>query len=283
MGCWLPLVLAVAVLIAVRICRQRPSFAVCAAFRTKHGGAGSGHGSYYPATIGISVGAHRYACPMTMWEHASWLRVTNHILTQAGATPSPAAEGSPTTDKQIDWLATIVGPAVVAALITVVIGGAITVLATRYKDRNSARLELRLKSLNEFYAPIRTLLGENKVLADALRAELGVTGDAKWHSLDHLDDIKSIPTALQIMREILKVNERIGKILEAKSGLDLAESVYASKWQVHRRMLARAFAEGAGDIKSELAYFPREFEDEIVRVHKAFLVEVNSSVGIRNL
>lgn len=216
---------------------------------------------------------------MAMWEQGSWLVTASHALSKPSS-PSSATGGSGASPgTSTDWVATLLGPAVVAALITVIVGGLLQRYFTRQKDRDAALLDLRLKSLNEFYAPIRTLLGQNKVLHDSLRAEFAVTGE--WHALDHLEEIKQNPSAKKLIEEVLLINKRIGEILEAKSGLDLGETEHASMWEVHRRMLAHAFADGAGDVKSELAYFPQAFEGEIVSMHKDLLAEVKSSVGIK--
>ena len=54
--------------------------------------------------------------------------------------------------------------------------------------------------------------------------------------------------AYKLLRKLaMDQNKRIGEVLETKSGLDLEDSKHAAAWQVHRKMLARAFDEGAGD------------------------------------
>lgn len=212
---------------------------------------------------------------MAMWEQAPWLVVASpHVLVRA------VEKGAGGTSADIPWVAFLLGSGLASAVGAGIVTSVLQHRFSQTQKRDDARLELWLRSLSEFYAPIRTLLGENRVLRDALRAEFDVPDGAEWHALDHLDEIKGSPSALKLVQEILKVNKRIGEILEAKSGLDLEDSKHAATWQVHRKMLARAFDEGAGDIKSELAYFPKEFEEEIMKVHGALLGNVKSSVGI---
>lgn len=209
---------------------------------------------------------------MALWDEVVW--ASTHV--------APAARSSlsaPAADASTDWLEAFVGPAVVAALITVFLGGFMQYRFTRRKDREGALLDLRLKALNEFYAPIRTLLAQNKAIHDALRSEFAATGE--WHVLDHLEEIKAKPSALLLIKQILEINNRIGKVLETKSGLDLGESKHLAQWEVHRKMLAHAFAEGVEDITRELTYFPKAFESEIVSMHDALVREVKETVGIK--
>jgi hypothetical protein len=217
---------------------------------------------------------------MVLWELDRWLVTVGHVAAKAG---SPAAPSGPeaAADDSTDWVATLVGPAVVAALVTVLIGGLITYLATKSKERSAALLELRLQALNEFYAPIKTLLAGNMVLSSALRAELGVADGESWHMLDNLDEIKANPAAQGIVNEVLAINKKIGKILESKSGLDLGQSANVAEWEVHRRLLDRAFTGTSGATKGKLTYFPQAFEADIVKMHKELLDAVKSSVGMK--
>lgn len=213
---------------------------------------------------------------MVMLQLDPWLVTVAHVVAKAGSSTAPAVQ-----DDSTDWVATLVGPAVVAAMITVLIGGLITYLATKSKERSAALLELRLKSLNEFYAPIRTLLAGNRVLSGALRAEFGVAEGDSWHMLDHLDEIKANPAAKKIADEVLAINRKIGEILESKSGLDLGQAANVADWEVHRRLLERAFSDTSGALKGKLTYFPQAFEADIVEMHKELVDAVKSSVGMK--
>jgi hypothetical protein len=195
----------------------------------------------------------------------------------ASSTASCTTPSDQSTDASGDALNTFVGPAVVAALVSVVLGA----VFTRYKDRKAARRELQLRSLNEFYAPIVTLLAENAVLKNAIRDELEVPPSAEWHMLDHRAEVKENPQANALMLDLLAVNDRIADVIELKSGLDLGALHHVSTWKVHRQLLARGFPDGAVEIKSNLAYFPREFEAEVVATHKTLVDAVKSSVGIK--
>ncbi|WP_114423092.1 hypothetical protein [Nocardioides houyundeii] len=219
---------------------------------------------------------------MVIWELDLWLVTVGRVVARAGSATAPTGADAPATDST-DWVATLVGPAVVAALVTVLIGGLITYLATKSKERSAALLDLRVKSLNEFYAPIKSLLGGNKVLSGALRAEFGVAEGESWHMLDHLDEINANPAARKIVAEVLEINRKIGEILESKSGLDLGQSTNVAEWEVHRRLLDRAFTGAAGASKGNLTYFPRRFEEDIVKMHKELLDAVKSSVGMKTI
>lgn len=213
---------------------------------------------------------------MTMSIAGTWVVVVGAVFESVGAPTEPAGSEDTT-----DWVTVLVGPAVVAALVTVVIGGLITYLATKSKERSAALLDLRVKSLNEFYAPIKTLLAGNKVLSGALRAEFGIGAEESWHMLDHLDEIKANPVAKKIVAEVLEINNKIAEILETKSGLDLGPSASAADWEVHRRLLARAFGDDDGIVKGTLTYFPKDFEKDIVKMHRELLDAVKSSVGMK--
>lgn len=217
---------------------------------------------------------------MAMWDTDVWLATANRVVAGAGASVTPNSTNS-TKDDSTEWVSLLVGPAVVAAIITVIIGGLITYLATKSKERSAALLDLRLKSLNEFYAPIKTLLAGNKVLSSALRAEFGKGDGESWHMLDHLSEIKENPAAHKIAAEVLEINKKIADILETKSGLDLGQAASAADWEVHRRLLARAFGGDDGAVRGKLTYFPTAFEVDIVKVHKQLLDAVKSSVGMK--
>jgi hypothetical protein len=201
---------------------------------------------------------------MAIWEAGGWLA-------------APTGVGTSTSG----WWQTYGGPAVTAAIVTVVLGGAIQYGFAMRKDRATASRDLQLKSLNEFYAPIKTLLAGNLVLRNALRAEFAVAEDATWHMLDHLEEIKANQTACKIVEEVIGINKKIGEILESKSGLDLGQSAHIARWEVHRRLLDRAFNGTTGAIRGELTYFPTHFEDDIVKMHDELLSAVKSSVRMK--
>lgn len=211
---------------------------------------------------------------MTIWTQVPLALELSHLLLQA---PKETATDS---GSDVNWIVLLLGSGVASAIGAGIVTSVLQHRFNRTQKRDDARLELRLRSLNEFYAPLKTLLDENKVLAQSLRAEFSVPDGTEWHALDNLDAIKASPSALKIAQEILAINGRIGAILETKSGLDLGELQYIPNWEVHRRLFAQAFEEGAGDIKRDLAFFPPKFEVEVNEIHRSLLAEVKSSVGI---
>ncbi|MFV8266411.1 hypothetical protein ACNQR9_25680 [Mycolicibacterium peregrinum] len=199
-----------------------------------------------------------------------------HVVVMAAeATPGGGADTSK------GWWETYGGPAVIAALITVLLGSLIQYLFTMRKERTTALRDLQVKALNEFYAPIKTLLDGNLVLRDALLAELGVPAGEEWHMLDHLDEIRGNPLAQEIVEEVLGINKKIGEIIETKSDLDLGQSLHKAQWEVHRRLLTRAFSGAPGQIKGKLTYFPKGFEDDVNDMHDELLRAVKSGVGMK--
>ncbi|WP_421874587.1 hypothetical protein [Mycolicibacterium wolinskyi] len=213
---------------------------------------------------------------MAISEPVTFLASVGHVVLAAAETTSTSG-----MDTSKGWWETYGGPAVIAALITVVLGSVIQYLFTMRKERTTALRDLRVKALNEFYAPIKTLLGGNLVLRDALFDELGVVAGEEWHMLDHLDEIRGNAMAREIVEEVLGINKKIGEILESKSGLDLGQSAFKAQWEVHRRLLDRAFSGAPGQIKGKLTYFPKSFEDDINRMHDELLRAVKSGVGMK--
>lgn len=206
-------------------------------------------------------------------------------LASVGRVVAEAAQeisGGCGTDASKSWWEIYGGPAVIAALITVLLGSVIQYLFTMRKERATALRDLQVKALNEFYAPIKTLLAGNLVLRDALLTELGVAAGEGWHMLDHLDAIHGNQTARQIVEEVLGINKKIGDILESKSGLDLGQSAHKAQWEVHRRLLDRAVNGASGQINGTLTYFPKSFEDDINQMHDALLHAVKSGVGMKS-
>lgn len=203
-----------------------------------------------------------------------WLAAHCHAALKACG---PHASGA-ASESSGGWWNTYGGAAVTASLVTVFLGGLISFLTNKSKDRSQALRELRIQALNEFYAPIKTHLASNRVLSDALRIQLDVTGD-DWHVLDHLAEVEADPEAMKLIKEILRINKRIAKILESKSGLELGQSAHVAVWEVHRRLLDRAFDSPRDAVKGELTYFPKGFESDIVTAHRKLMRAVKSSVG----
>lgn len=213
---------------------------------------------------------------MAISESVTFLASVGHVVLTAAETTSTSG-----MDASKGWWETYGGPAVIAALITVLLGSVIQYLFTMRKERTTALRDLQVKALNEFYAPIKTLLGGNLVLRGALFDELGVAAGEEWHMLDHLDEIRGNAMVREIVEEVLGINKKIGEILESKSGLDLGQSAFKAQWEVHRRLLDRAFGGAPGQIKGKLTYFPKGFEDDINRMHDELLRAVKSGVGMK--
>ncbi|MFG3441136.1 hypothetical protein ACGF0J_28125 [Nonomuraea sp. NPDC047897] len=150
--------------------------------------------------------------------------------------------------------------AAVISLITAVTVAYATYRLTGKKEERSVSKDLHLKRLNEFYAPIKLLLDQDKVLIEHLR-EGKPEG---WHLLDNVATVISDDTDNQIASQIIAINKKIALILEKSAGLSLRQIPQSySLFLGHYYMLERAFTGKPFARNNRFEYFPRQFEEDI--------------------
>lgn len=191
------------------------------------------------------------------------------LCTVATATPCPTPSASTAGSVGLDGgsvASLLLAPAIIAA----VISGLVTFLglwpASKLRRREAAeasQVAFNDRALNEFYAPIRELLSEVRILRDEIKTRVNKTGDPGWHTLDHVEDIRKDPVALALFEAIVKVNTRIKEILDTKSGLALDEVSKSGRWRVHHSLLEHTLKTPGYEAGTTLSYFPTEFEDQI--------------------
>jgi len=199
-------------------------------------------------------------------------------------TPSPthAATPAPGLDLSFGTILTIlVGPAVIAAVITLLAQWPASSLR-RNEAATAAYRDLSTRALSEFYGPIRERLDEVKILQHEIRVILAAPEDPEWHSLDHINEIKRDKIAWALFGAIMTVNSSIKDILDEKSGLALGSVTESGRWRVHQALLQRSYENpryAARGIK--LSYFPKKFEEQISAGFVSIAAEVGNQKGAR--
>lgn len=148
----------------------------------------------------------------------------------------------------------------------------VTARTTDRRERRAATTALRIRQLNEFYAPLRLLLDENA----RHRERLAPDDPETWHVLDNLSVLRSDPARSAVVEEILAINDDISKILRSKAGLAVSDwPEDFSKFQNHRATLSRTWRGGREPSGSDLKYFPAEFEEHVREGHKRLVEAID--------
>ncbi|GAA3917785.1 hypothetical protein [Microbacterium invictum] len=189
----------------------------------------------------------------------------DNLLATSAATPLAESSSTVGLDVGAIW-ALLLAPAVIAA----VISGLITLLAPyisrklrRDEATEAAARELNVRALNEFYSPIRELLNEVKVLRDEINRRVTVANELAWHTLDHVPEIKNDKVSWALFEAMVATNERIKQLLDEKSGLARGAVPASGRWRVHQSLLKGALANPEEVPRTDLSYFPTEFETQI--------------------
>lgn len=178
-----------------------------------------------------------------------------------------------------DWWTSLVGPAVVAAVVAGLVS-LIQIYVTGRRERRKQAMEFRLLRVNEFFAPIVLLLTENLSLVKALRASMATDAQAKWHLLEHLAEVRGDPQLKGIADRIVQVNSSIKTILEQKSGYSLAGDLPSSysDFLAHADLLADAVQSGQLPKKVPAQYFPKSFETDIQKSYRDLVAQLRKDL-----
>lgn len=156
----------------------------------------------------------------------------------------------------------VVGPAVTAAIVAGLVS-LIQVVVTGRRERNKQLLEFRLRQINELYAPILFLLAQDLSINKKLKEATG--GDADWHLLDDLANVRSSAPLLRMAKNIVSTNSSIKEVLVKNAGLSLKTSLPGSyhDFITHADLVNDAVDTGAVPENVSLKYFPKHFEKDI--------------------
>lgn len=157
--------------------------------------------------------------------------------------------------------ATFAAALVAAAAATV---GTIVTVVLAWMQRSAhvsdARRALIIKQLNELYGPLFML----RVTSSQLRDRVG-PNDGTWRLVDHIVEAKRDPTKAAIVQEILKINERIGELIEGQAGLlvEFPPPRSFGEFLPHARLLKMSWEREANQDAEDRFPFPRALDDDI--------------------
>lgn len=191
----------------------------------------------------------------------------------------------------IEWVKAIAP--MVSACITIV-GVILTVLWSVRKGRIDAKyqyatkmLEMRVRQLNEFYAPMRVQLEQSRALYDKLKWALKIIGEKNPEAKISLDGFRLLDHGYTILHDgkyslakplvegIVDIGKSISKLIVEKSGLiEGGMTATFTEYMAHFLMLEAALKTpyaGGSDGWQEFGYYPRMLNREVAEGFKEVL------------
>lgn len=183
---------------------------------------------------------------------------------------------------------------IIGSLIAV-FGVCLTILYTSKKSRQDARydyaakaLDLRLRQLNDFYAPLRLQLEQSRVLYDKLLWSLERLGKRNPDALIQLDGFRLLDHAYDILnrheyievrplvQSILKIGDQMSAVIAANAGLvEGGITTTLIEYRAHLEMLKAAAAQPPlpedAEGWQEFGYYPRILNREVTEGYKEVL------------
>ena len=216
------------------------------------------------------------------------ITITNQLPARFDvAVSNPQQQPPPPPNMVLEWVKAL---ATIIAAVIAVAGIAVTAWVTMRRGRIDARfslavkiLELRLRQLQEFYAPALLLIEQSRTVYDKMiwtikreRKDIPLDG---FRLLDHIHSLKKDSNVWPLAKRVLDIGTQLTSLISQKSGLmqgGIAPTFI--EYKAHFEILqAASEQELTADQKEgwhEFVYYPRMLNREIKEGYKVVLAHV---------